>query len=78
MKRLDINVTDRLNEILMQLQIVTGRSKTELVHDAVALLSWAQKANAQGYTIGTIDSDGKVIVQLNSPLLQPVRPQQSE
>jgi len=62
MKRLDIRITDRLDAALETLKIDTERSKTEVVHDAVAILDWARVVYGRGNVIGEINPDSGVVV----------------
>lgn len=62
MKRLDINITDRLNQALNELREVTGSSKTELVHDAIAMLDWVKKIHERGHEIGEINPSTNEVV----------------
>ena len=62
MKRLDIRITDRLDTALESLKVDTERSKTEVVHDAVALLDWARVVYGRGNVIGEINPDSGTVV----------------
>ena len=69
MKRLDVNVTDRVNEILEELKKKTERSKTELVHDAIGLLWLTEQVYASGHVIGEIDPEtGAVVSRFTMPM----------
>ena len=71
MKRLDINITDRLHDALEELKHNTERSKTELVHDAVAFLVWAVEVNGRGHTVGEVDpSSNTVVSRFTMPMLE--------
>jgi len=61
MKRLDIRITDRLDAALGTLKTDTERSKTEVVHDAVALLDWARVVYGRGNVIGEINPDSGTV-----------------
>jgi len=68
-KRLDINITDRLDGILNELKRDTERTKTELVHDAVALLHWAMKVNEKDNRVCEVDTDtNQVIMCFEMPM----------
>lgn len=74
MKRLDIKVTDNINEVLEGLKEKTERSKTELVHDAIGLLWLTEKAYAAGHAIGEIDPEtGTVIGRFLMPMFEGTR-----
>ena len=71
MKRLEIKATDRLDELLQSLKDRTERSKTELVHDAVALLAWVEQVYSNGHAIGEIDPEsGTVVSRFAMPIFQ--------
>jgi hypothetical protein len=71
MKRLDINVTDTLQEVLEQLKASTERSKTELVHDAIGLLWLAQKTYDDGHALGEVNpTTGEVISVFRMPMFE--------
>jgi len=74
MKRLDIKVTDSINEVLEDLKKRTERSKTELVHDAIGLLWLTEKAYAEGHVIGEINPEtGSVISRFVMPMFEGTR-----
>lgn len=70
MKRLDVNVTDSISDVLENLKRKTERSKTELIHDAVGLLWLAEKTYAQGHAFAEIDGDGAVISRFHMPMFE--------
>ena len=70
MKRLDINITDSAHSFLDRLKKRTERSKTELVHDAIGLLSVAEKAYEADHEIAEVTLTGQVVSRIVLPAFQ--------
>ena len=74
MKRLDVNITDYVNDALDELKRGTERSRTELVHDSVALLVWAAEVSARGHSVAEVDpSDNRVLMRFSTPMFEGIR-----
>jgi len=75
MKRIDINITDSANVFLEGLKKRTEKSKTELIHDAIGLLSLAEKAYSANHELAEIDpATMEVVSRFVMPLFGSIEP----
>jgi len=75
MKRLDINITNRLDIVLEALKRETETSKTELIHDAVALLHWTYQVYRKGHAVAEVDPNtGTVLTIFAMPRFERAAP----
>ena len=73
-KRLDVNVTDTLAATIEDLQAITERSKTEIVHDAIGLLDWAKDTYQRDHIVAEVDPDtGGIIMGFLMPMFQIIK-----
>ena len=71
MKRLDVNVTDNVHEVLEYLKRKTERSKTELIHDALALLWFTANVYDSGHALAEVDPETlNVISRFSMPIFE--------
>ena len=64
--RLTVSLPPMQNEALNEMVKTTGLSKTELIRHAVALLNVSVRARKKGLSLGVINSDNEVVVEIAS------------